>query len=273
MTVGAASVTTSAAAVNPPAVNLGSAAATSVLAGAGVANTGPSVLALDVDTSPSPAIAGFPPAATKRARHAADAVAAKAQSDLTTAYNVAKSVPSTDDVTGTDLSGKTLTQGVYSSSSGLTLNGPEPVTLNGTPDSVFIFQAGSTLSTGANTLVRLTGGVRACNVFWQVSTVATLGAGSDFAGNILAQTSIAVADGTTVQGRALARTGAVTLTNDTFTNPCAPAGNGYWLVASDGGIFSFGDATFHGSTGSMVLNRPIVGMASKTTGAGYWLVA
>jgi hypothetical protein len=52
-----------------------------------------------------------------------------------------------------------------------------------------------------------------------------------------------------------------------------PTGNGYWLVASDGGIFSFGDATFHGSTGATPLNRPIVGMAATPTGKGYWLVA
>jgi hypothetical protein len=52
-----------------------------------------------------------------------------------------------------------------------------------------------------------------------------------------------------------------------------PNGGGYWLVASDGGIFSFGDAQFYGSTGSMVLNSPIVGMASTPDGGGYWLVA
>ena len=52
-----------------------------------------------------------------------------------------------------------------------------------------------------------------------------------------------------------------------------PDGNGYWLVASDGGIFSFGDAQFYGSTGSIHLNKPIVGMAATPDGGGYWLVA
>ncbi|HWE56604.1 MAG TPA: hypothetical protein VG435_13910, partial [Acidimicrobiales bacterium] len=52
-----------------------------------------------------------------------------------------------------------------------------------------------------------------------------------------------------------------------------PTGNGYWLVASDGGIFSFGDAHFHGSTGGVHLAQPIVGMAATPTGNGYWLVA
>ena len=52
-----------------------------------------------------------------------------------------------------------------------------------------------------------------------------------------------------------------------------PSGAGYWLVASDGGIFSFGDASFEGSTGGLRLNAPIVGMAATPSGNGYWLVA
>ncbi len=52
-----------------------------------------------------------------------------------------------------------------------------------------------------------------------------------------------------------------------------PDGKGYWLVASDGGIFTFGDAAFYGSTGAMHLNKPIVGMAATPDGKGYWLVA
>ncbi len=51
------------------------------------------------------------------------------------------------------------------------------------------------------------------------------------------------------------------------------AGGGYWLVASDGGIFTFGNAGFFGSTGSIVLNKPVVGMAATPDRGGYWLVA
>ena len=51
-----------------------------------------------------------------------------------------------------------------------------------------------------------------------------------------------------------------------------PSGGGYWLVGSDGGVFAFGDAAFHGSLGSAHLNAPIVGIAATLTGAGYWLV-
>ena len=50
-------------------------------------------------------------------------------------------------------------------------------------------------------------------------------------------------------------------------------GHGYWLVAADGGVFSFGDATFYGSMGGQHLNSPVVGMAATPDGVGYWLVA
>ena len=52
-----------------------------------------------------------------------------------------------------------------------------------------------------------------------------------------------------------------------------PGGGGYWEVGSDGGIFSYGNAVFHGSTGGLHLNAPIVGMAATPDGGGYWLVA
>ena len=50
-------------------------------------------------------------------------------------------------------------------------------------------------------------------------------------------------------------------------------GGGYWMVATDGGIFAFGDAAFYGSMGGKPLNKPIVGMAATADGKGYWLVA
>jgi hypothetical protein len=51
-----------------------------------------------------------------------------------------------------------------------------------------------------------------------------------------------------------------------------PGGHGYWLVAADGGVFSFGDAGFHGSTGGVSLNAAVVGMASDPVTGGYWLI-
>ena len=60
---------------------------------------------------------------------------------------------------------------------------------------------------------------------------------------------------------------------DVFNNPGGQLGRGYWLVGSDGGIFSFGDAPYYGSTGGMTLNKPVVGNAATPDGGGYWLVA
>ena len=66
---------------------------------------------------------------------------------------------------------------------------------------------------------------------------------------------------------------AETLARPAIGGSDTPSGNGYWMVASDGGIFSFGDAKFFGSTGAIHLNQPIVGMASTPSGNGYWMVA
>ncbi|MCU4185865.1 DUF3494 domain-containing protein [Acidiferrimicrobium sp. IK] len=202
-------------------IDLGTAQFASVLAGQGVTNSGSTVLNLDLDTSPLPSVSGFPPGVTLGTEHLADGVAQTAQSDLTTAYDAAVAAPSTANVTGVDLGGRTLTEGVYTASSSMSLTGA--LTLSGTSSSVFIFQAGTTLTTGSASSVLLSGGVSACNVFWQVGSSATLGADSTFVGNILALQSISLDTGATVQGRALARNGAVTLLGNVFSGSTCSA--------------------------------------------------
>lgn len=120
-----------------------------------------------------------------------------------------------------DLGGETLTPGIYNDSSSFTITGI--LTLNGGGDTnaVFIFQAGSTLSAESGSKVVLTNGTQPCNVFWQVGSSATLN-NSTFVGNILAETSISDAGGSTIDGRLLAgsdtdEAGAVTLHNTTVT--------------------------------------------------------
>ena len=129
-----------------------------------------------------------------------------------------------DATTTADLANLHLQGGVYAgpSKGALSLTGPLVLDGAGDPNSVFIFQTDSTLITGVGSTVTLINGAQECNVFWQVGSSATLGTGSVFVGNILALTSITVTTGVTVHGRALARNGAVTLDNDTFTEPsCA----------------------------------------------------
>ena len=71
----------------------------------------------------------------------------------------------------------------------------------------------------------------------------------------------------------LGSTGALRLAAPVVGMAASPSGRGYWLAASDGGVFAFGDARFAGSTGALRLNRPVVGMAATAGGRGYWLVA
>lgn len=206
----------------PSPVGLGTATTFSVLAGTTVTNTGASVVSGDLGVSPGAAVTGFPPGQVISGTvHAADAVATQAQSDLTTAYNDAAG-RTTDVTVSADLGGQTLAPGVYTAAAGLALTGT--VTLDGQndPNAVFIFQAGSTLTTASNSTVALIRGTNPCNVFWQVGSSATLGTASTFAGTIMALTSATVQTATTVAGRVLARNGAVTLDANTITRSDCP---------------------------------------------------
>src|SRR6202140_1509471 len=187
-----------------------------VLGGSTVTNTAtPTTVTGNLGVSPGSAVTGFPPGiVTGGTIHAADAVAAQAQSDLTTTYvNLANEACSTD-LTGQDLGGKTLTPGVYCFSTSAQLTGTLTLDAQGNANAVFIFQIGSTLTTASNSSVVLVNGAQNCNVFWQVGSSATLGTGTAFVGNILALTSITLTTGASASGRTLARNGAVTLDSD-----------------------------------------------------------
>ncbi|MDR6414119.1 ice-binding family protein [Pseudarthrobacter sulfonivorans] len=206
-------------------VGLGTAGSYAVLGGQTVTNTGPTVLNRDLGVSPGTAITGFPPGQTTGTLHSADAHAAQAQSDLTIAYNDAAGRPSSASV-GVLVS-ETLLPGVYTAGSAMAVNGALTLDGQGNANSVFIFQAGSTLTTASGSSIVLTNSAQACNIFWQVGSSATLGTGTSFKGNIMALTSISVTTGVTIEGRALARNGAVTLDTNVFLAPgCATTPTG-----------------------------------------------
>lgn len=198
---------------------LGTAQSFLVLGGSTVTNTGPTtVTGGNLGVSPGTAITGFPPGivVAPGSIHAADAVAAQAQSDVTTAYTTLAGQAPSATLTGQDLGGKTLTQGVYFYATSAQLTGQLTLDAKGDPSAVFVFQIGSTLVTASNASVLLTNGASPCNVYWQIGSSATLGTTTAFKGNIVALTSIGLNTGATVTGRALARNGAVTLDTNTF---------------------------------------------------------
>jgi hypothetical protein len=224
-------------------VNLGSADNFAVLAGSFITASNPSVISGDVGLSPAVGTfyTGLTTGMVTGTIYAVDATGpagatgnnpallTTAQNDLTTAYaNAAGQTPnipvlasSIDSFSGV---GYTLAPGVYNSGSTMGITGTLTLNGGGDPNAIFVFQAGSSLTTAVNSQVVLTNGTQACNVFWQVGSSATLGTGTQFKGNILAFSSITDNGGSTINGRLLARNAAVTLNNTTVTKAvCAGA--------------------------------------------------
>jgi len=215
------SFTTATLACQPP-VPMGSAANFDVLGASTVTNTGPTIISGgDLGLSPGSSVTGFPPGTLTppAVMHLTDPVAAQAQLDLSIAYNYIAGLTGAALLPG-DMSGLTLTPGLYKTASTVMLSGGN-VTLDaqGNANAIFIFQIGSTLTTITGTQVVLAGGAQAKNIFWQVGSSATLGTNSIFKGNILALASITITTGVNLEGRALAQNGAVTLDTNTITAP------------------------------------------------------
>ncbi|HAQ59690.1 MAG TPA: hypothetical protein DCR63_04465, partial [Microbacterium sp.] len=156
-------------------------------------------------------------------------IADQAQADLTAAYNIAAGL--TPLQTGlTDLTGLSLVPGVYS---GGALSVTGNLTLAGDSESVWVFQAASSLTIASTAQVTVTGGASACNVFWQVASAATIEGGAQFVGTVMADTeTITVGDGATIEGRLLARTAAVTLISDTISRPSGCSVTGGTVTSS-----------------------------------------
>ncbi|HCM76882.1 MAG TPA: DUF3494 domain-containing protein [Cytophagales bacterium] len=141
-----------------------------------------------------------------------------AVNNMITAYNDAAGRPTPDfvELGAGDLSGLTLTPGLYKWTSTVTV--PTNITLSGGADDIWIFQIAGDLTVSSAKNMTLANGAKAKNIFWQVAGKATMGANSHFEGNILSMTGITMQTGASLNGRALAQT-AVILDGNTVVKP------------------------------------------------------
>jgi hypothetical protein len=203
-------------------IGLGTAETFAILAGSTVTMVPANPIIGDIGLSPGTAVTGYNALTHSGAYEIATGVADQAKVDLTTAFNTAASLSPNLSALA-DLTGPSYGPGVYSGDA-LSVSGV--LTLDGGAESVWVFQAASTLTVATGAVISVTGGASACNVFWQVGTSATIGGGAAFVGTVMADQSITLVTGATVSGRLLARIGAVNLDQNTITRPsgCSAAG-------------------------------------------------
>jgi len=208
---------------------LGGAGNFAVLAGTTITNTGPSWISGAIGAGAAGIAPGSFPPGTAGPQHVNDGVYTTAQTNLTSAYANAVQTCTTD-YTGVNLGGLTLGPGVYCQTTAPTLTGT--LTLNGSGIYIFLIgttAAPTTLVTASASKVVLIGGAQPCQVFWRVTSSATLNTTTQFVGTIMANISISMLNSATLNGRALARTGAVTLDTNRIIQP---TGCGYAAPAA-----------------------------------------
>jgi hypothetical protein len=214
------------AAASQGTVPLGAAANFAVLAAAAITNTStPTTIIGDVGLWPGTSMTHFPPGIVNGAVDVNDPTAQAGEAAVTIAYdNAAGRVGAFTPAIG-NVGGLTFTPGLYRSETSTAISGGGDLTLDaqGDPNAVFIFQIASTLTTSSGFGITLKGGAKPSQIFWQVGSSATIGTGTHFAGNILANTSITLVSGAVLDGRALAGahdlTGAVTMDDNTVVRP------------------------------------------------------
>ena len=208
----------------PGAAPLGAAGSFGIMATSAITNTGFSVINGDVSLDPGTSLTGFPPAVVNGTIHINDTASAQARIDLLTAYNFAKNLPPGTTISaGADLGALYplgVPPGTYTSGSTMLIGTPLVLDAGGNANAVWVFQVGSSLTTGAS--VTLVNGAQAKNVFWVPTLDATIGVGTIFYGTIVSGRNVTGVTGATINGRILAgatTAGTIALDSNTVNVP------------------------------------------------------
>jgi hypothetical protein len=201
-------------------IDLGSATDFALLGNTAVSSTGPSVVTGQVGAS-NGRPAGFSPGGTPSGIIIVDSETARqAQVAVDGAVAQLDGLPPTD-LPASELGAQTIVPGTYRAAN-LGVSGTVTLDGGGDPNAVFVFESPGTLTIGDGSQITVTGGARACNVFWRLGSSASLGSDSVVVGTVIADDSIAAASGSTVDGRLIARNGAVTVnTSSIVVSSCA----------------------------------------------------
>jgi hypothetical protein len=237
-------------------VDLGTASTYAALSGASVGNTVSAPGAphttlrgnLGVKANAQPT--GFPPGVVTGTKNVGNAAAAQAHADLVSAYAEVASRPDGAPLAGA-LAGTTVGPGLHTVTGAVSNTTTVTLDAGGDPSAVFVFQVGGAMTMAAGSHVVLAHGARASRVFWQVNGAGAVGAGADFAGTLMALDAVAIGNGSIVNGRAMARNGALTLdANEVYSAPPA--------VAIDGGATATTTDTTPTISGTTDVEAPAV---------------